>query len=267
MASAIGAVLALLLAVMCPLSAGAKPLSPEGDGPVLGEQLGGAVQDTIRPAYRFVEGISDGVYDFVRLQVIGNILPERMTSNLYAAPRQDSAALLDKNLSEKEARFLQRAREAYPIAGDKAGSVEQAPLQQWRSWAAAEQLSVSVDALKDTLLQRYGLDFFGRSSEAYAKDRRNWDPGFLTMAGLVSGALLYLNGMHATAPLGDLRLGIDLSSGLRVQRAMQSGGAGRRLGGLELGYKGQPLALAADWGVDNERLRGESVGLKYRLQF
>ena len=265
------AVLALSLAVLSPPCAGAKPLAPQDaqPKPVLGERLDGAVQGAIRPAYRLLEGISDHVFDFMRLQVVGAVMPERMAGRLEKAPREDSAALLEKNLREKEARFLQRAREAYPMAGDGAGDEAGAPaqLRQWRSWAAGEQLSVSVDALKDTLLQRYGLDVFGRSSEAYAKDRRNWDSGFLTMAGLVSGALLYLNGMHATAPLGDWRLGIDLSSGLRVQRAMRKGAGGRRLAAVELGYKDRPLAVAAEWGAEGERVRDESVGLKYRVQF
>ncbi len=261
--------IALALAALLPVGSWGGPLSGDASDPVpaLGERLGGAVEGTVHPAYRFVEGISDGIYDFMRDHVIRNIMPGRLSRNLRAAPGRDSAPLFDRNLREKESRFLQRAREAYPILDDKAGPSDTVRLQEWRSWAAEEQVSVTVDALKDTLLERYQLELFGRSSQAYARERRNLDPGFMTMAGLVGGALLYANGMHAVAHMGCWKLAVDLRSGARLRQALQEGASSRRLAGLELGYKDKPLALAADWGAQGGRLRGERVGLVYRLRY
>lgn len=259
----------LALAALCPAGAwGEPPLGPGPDpAPALGERWDGAVAGTVQPAYRFVEGISDGVYDFMREHVIGSIMPGRMTRNLKAAPREDSAPLFEQNLRGKESRFLQRAREAYPVLDDRDGPPDPVRFQQWRSWAVEEQVSVTVDALKDTLLERYQLELFGRSAQAYALQRRNWDPGLVTMAGLVGGALLYVNGMHAVAHMGRWSLAVDLRSGARLRQALQNGASSGRLAGLELGYRDLPLALAAEWGSQGGRLRGERVGLIYRLRY
>ncbi|MBI3552820.1 MAG: hypothetical protein HY077_09900 [Elusimicrobia bacterium] len=218
------------------------------------------------PAYRFVEGISDGVYDFMRLHVIGAILPDRLTRSLKAAPAQDSALLFDRNLHDKEARYLARVRAAYPTFAEGRAPSD-AQIQAWRSWATAEQVSVAVDALGDTLTKRYQLELFGDASGEYAKDRRNWDPGFLTMSGILGGTFLYLNGMHATAYLGRFKLGVDIASGLRLRRALQQEGDSRRLAGVELGYKGSPLALTTEWGSTSGRVKNERFGAIYRLRF
>jgi hypothetical protein len=254
---------------MFPLCASGEALlraDPDA-GPALGQGLDGTVRSTVQPAYRLVEGVSDGVYDFVRVRLIGSFLAQSLTRNLRAAPGQDSALLFDKNLREKEARFLQRARETYPAWSDAAGPSDAARLREWQSWAADEQRSVAVDALRDTLLQRYGLELFGRSAQAYAGDRRNWDPGLLTMAGLIGGGLLYVNGMHAAAGLGDWNLAMDLRSGARLQQALRDGAPARGLARLELGYKDKPLTVASEWGADGRRLRSQSLGLMYRLRY
>lgn len=217
----------------------------------------------VQPAYRLVEGISDGVYDFMRTRVIGVILPGRLSRNLKAAPQADSAPLFEKNLRRNEARFLERARESYPVMGDRSGP---ARLQEWCTWAGEEQVSVTVDALQSTLLERYQLELFGKSSEAYARDRRNWDPGFLTMAGLIGGSVMYFNGMSTTAEFRHFKMDVDLRSGLRIRQALE-GGSVSRLASLELGYRDFPVTLATDWGMDKGEVRNERVGLMYRLQF
>ena len=266
---ALPVVLALAAALLRPLRAGAEPLLPENrdPGPALGERLDGSVQGALRPAYRFVEGISDGAYEFVRVHLIGSILPARLSRSLYAAPGPDSGELFFRNLRDQEARYLQRMREAYPVADQQAGSPDPARLQEWRCWAAEEQTGAAINALTDTLLQRYQLGIFARSSETYAKDRRNWDPGFFTMAAVVGGTILFFNGMHAAVPLADLRLRIDLRPGQRLQQALRSDGTARRLASLELGYKDAPLTAAMEWGVAEGHLRNESVGLRYRLRY
>ncbi|MDD5627956.1 MAG: hypothetical protein PHU21_02750 [Elusimicrobia bacterium] len=87
------------------------------------------------------------------------------------------------------------------------------------------------------------------------------------MTGLVGGALLYVNGMHAVAHMGRWSLAMDLRSGARFRQALRSGVSSQRLAGLELGCRDLPLALAADWGAQGGRLRGERVGLIYRLRY
>jgi len=246
-----------------PQRAAAEPFLIESNDPepMLGRNLDGSVEAAMKPAYRLVERVSDRCYDFVRVQLISNILPGGLSRDLSSVPGGGSDEVFSRNLRDQEARFLQRLRESYPVEG------QQAELQGWRSWAAQEQAAVAIDALTDTLLQRYQLGFFARSSEAYAQDRRNWDPGSLAMAGVVGGAVLLLNGMHATVPLDELRLRIDLRPGLRLQQALRDGGTARSLASLELGYKDSPLIAAMEWGVADGQLHSESVGLKYRLRY
>ena len=221
----------------------------------------------VEPAYRFVEAVSDGIFDFARLHVVGALLPGRLTRSLKAAPRKDSTPLFERNLHDKETRYLARARAAYPMTGEGARSASPESLRAWRFWAAGEQVSVAVDALGDTLTERYQLEFFGRSSGDYAKDKRNWDPGFLSMAGLLGGAFVYLNGMHAAATVGRLKFAVDLPSGVRFQRALQGGGNSRSLAGFELGLKDTPLTLSTEWALADGRLRSERVGLNYILRY
>jgi hypothetical protein len=74
--AAIASVVLLLFAV----AAGAverKPslLDERDPGPAMGGRIDGAVQDTVKPAYRFLEGITDGAYGFVRSRLIRRVLP------------------------------------------------------------------------------------------------------------------------------------------------------------------------------------------------
>jgi hypothetical protein len=234
-----------------------------GDGPQASKTAPSAAQ----PAYRMVEGISDGVYDFMRLHVIGSILPERLTRNLKAAPRENSGLLFDQNLREKESRFLARARAAYPryVEGGRPASQDQ--IQAWRDWARAEQISVGIDAIGDTLIKRYQLELFGDASGSYAKDRRNWDPGFLSMASVLGGTFLYLNGLHATAHFGQFKIGLDVASGMRLREALQSQGEYKRLASLELGRRNLPVAFTTELGSSAGKVVGERFGLVFRRRF
>jgi hypothetical protein len=117
------------------------------------------------------------------------------------------------------------------------------------------------------MISRYQLELFGQKSGAFAADRRNWDPGFLSMAGILGGTFLYLNGVHATSRFGAIKVGIDLASALKFRRALQSGGNANNLAGFELGYKDAPLSLATEWGMTGGRMKNERVGVNYRLRF
>lgn len=261
----------LALALLFPASCFAETsvLTGQRSNPMLGENIDGAVQGTVRPAFRVVEGISDGVYDFVRIHVIGNIMPNALSRNLKAAPQQDSAPLFDKKLHDKEARFMDRARAAYPVGSDDSQAAAQIHQQRqaWRQWAADEQVSVAIDSFADTLAERYQLQLFGKKSGEYAVKRRNWDPGFLTMAGLLGSTFLYFNGMHASGDIGPVKFGLDLSAGLKFRRVLQAAGTAPGLGSLELGLKNIPLTVATAWGVAQGRLHNERFGVNYRLRY
>ncbi len=257
------AVVAVALLTAAPIQAE----TPDVSNPVLDEPAQAVTAPgAAAPAYRFVEGMSDGVFNFMRLHVIGAVLPERLTRSLKAAPREDSAPLFDRNLHDNEVRYLDRARAAYPITGEGAAPANVAQLRVWRSWAAAEQVSVAVDSFKDTMVERYQLELFGESSGEYAMDRRHWDTGFLSMAGILGGTFLYLNGMHASSRVGALNLGIDLASGLKLRQAFQGGDA-HNLAGFELRYKDKPITLATEWGLSGGRMKNERIGLNYRLRY
>lgn len=222
--------------------------------------------DTARPGYDLAEGISDRVYSFLRSHFIGRLLPGRLTRSLQEAPRGDSYALFQGHLQRKQTRCLQRLHEAYPANADL-GRPDPGRMQHWRSWAAEEQASVVIDSYQDTLFERYQLPRFGRASERYLKDRRHWDPGLLSMAGLLGGSFAYLNGVHAQTRAGRFELSLDMRSGLRIREALAGQGDLRRAAGLELGLSGRPLRLFADSGIARGRLRPESYGLKYRLRY
>lgn len=265
-----GIALSLSLALAVPALAG------EGSGPFSEDppprssvrQTIGALAQAAQPAYRFVEAVSDGFYDFVRTRLVANILPGRLNKKLARAPEKDSHAAFEKNLETKETRYLERLAEAYPVRQDvQTGYYNPAQMEQWSSWAREEQVSVAVDAFRDTLADRYQLPRFGRTSERYARDRRNWDPGFLAVSGVVGGMFAYFNGIHTDARVGDFKLRMDLRAGMKIRQAVESGSGASRAAGLELGYKDSPLSFSTDWGAGRGGLYGERFGLKYRLRY
>ncbi len=241
------------------------------DGPV-----GGAFDHALRPAYRAAERASDHVYEFLRSYVVQPLFPGRLTRGLEEAPDHDSYDLFRQKLREKEARYAERLRDTYPLAqlrdGNPADSVGEEhvlgpQVEQWQQAALEEQQSVIVAAFGDALMARYDLDRMGRYSEGYARDRRNWDPSFFTMAALVGSAFAYGNGVHAVAPIGDWKLYVDLRAMYRVQRSLAAGSPETRIGDMELGYRRIPVRLTSTWGVVSGHVRDELVGLKYDLRF
>lgn len=243
------------------------PSMGQSPDPVLGSPAEGSWADpAITPAYRVLEDVTDGLFNFMRAQVVSAVLPERLARGLKAAPEADSALLFNRRFGENEARYLARAQAAYPVSGSLR-SANAAEVRRWSSWAAQEQLHVAVESFKDTAIERYQLELFGHSSGTYAKDRRNWDPGFVTMAGLLGGAFLYLNGLHASVDVGPARIGLDLAAGLKYRQVLQGDGTGHRLANVELGLKHTPLSVAAEWGILAGHLRQERVGVSYRLRF
>lgn len=254
--------LALFSCVLRPRAAGAAPLPETGReaGPALGTDLDDAVQGAARPAYRFVEGIADGVYEFARIHIVGRLLPGRFNRNLAVASDRNSDELFAQNLRAREADLLRRERAAYPVAAAQTGPIDCARLQDWRMRFLEEQQGVALNALTDTLLQRYRIKALGHASVSYMKERQNRDAGSLTMAGLLSGAAFYLNGLHAAVPLAGLRLKIDLRPGWRLRRTLGGDGACPGWANLELGYKNAPITATMEWGVAGGRARAERRG-------
>jgi hypothetical protein len=260
--------LALAALVAAARFAGADSFAVRQDSaPALGASFDGNVQGAVRPAYRFAERLTDGAYEFVRVHLICNLLPERLTRNLKAAPGQDSGELFSRNLRDRQARFLERARETYPLASTQGAASDPRRFQEWGARFVEEQQGVALDAFADTLFQRYQLKSFGRASEGYVKDARNWDAGSALMTGVIGGAMFYASGLHATVPAGGFKLKIDLRPGRKLERALLNGAAAPGLGSFELGYRDLPVTLAMEWGVAEGRVRGDNAGLKYRLRY
>ena len=151
---------------------------------------------------------------------------------------------------------FEKAREDYPAAGRQGAAYDPKRLQDWRASFVEDEEGVALDAFADTLFERYKLKPFGRASEGYVKDSRNWDAGSAAMTGVLGGALLYVRGFHAAVPVGAFKLQIDLRPGQRLARALADGGEAFGLGSFELGYRGAPVTLALEWGVAGGRLRG-----------
>lgn len=244
-------------------------LRVDAQGPMLFDgPVGSGMDRALKPVYRAAERISDRTYDVLRSYVVRPALPGRLSRSLRAEPDGDSYQVFKARLRRNEARYAERLRESYPIAQIGQGGEVQDRLRAWRAWAQEEQQSVVVSAFGDALMQRYGIDRFGKASEKYAGQRRNWgDPGFFTMAAIVGGGLAYANGVHARAPMGPLRLYVDLRAAYLVQRAIQSGDPRARIGDVDLGYRGFPLRLTTAWGVDAGHVRDELVGLKGSMRF
>jgi hypothetical protein len=221
----------------------------------------------MQPAYRVVEGVSDGVYNFMRSYVVGNLWADESARGLRMAPEEDSARLFDENLRKQELLFVRQTREAYPVTSEASGPFDSALIAGWRSRTIEGVRFAAAVAVKETLRQRYRLEFFDSRSDSYLWDRSNWDPGSLALAGVVGGFLFYLDGMRATAKVADWDLAIDLRSGLRFQQFLRQGAANARLASLKLGRGDKPLALVTEWGLANGRLASRSVGFEYRLRY
>jgi len=235
---------------------------------LLGETLGRRTMAAMDPFYGVVEGISDNVFNLLRLHFFAFILPPRLEKNLKGPPDKHSLEMFDRKFHEKELRFLQRLHDTYPGRSRRYGdSIDTAALKQWREWAWEEQMSVFIEAAKDTFMERYGLQAFGRQAVDYARDRRNWDPATMALAGTVGAVFLYFNGLHTEAKLGDLKLGIDLRPGNRIRSAFSSDGNLERIGGLEIRYADLPVSVQTDWSLDSGQIRNHFYGARFQRAF
>lgn len=248
-----------------------RVLLPDAQGPMVFDgPIGGVVGKGLRPAYRLAEGAADQVYDVLRRRLLGSLLPGRLTRGLQRPPERDSYAAFERALKKKEERFAGRLLQRYPrqaFDGLESSLINREErLREWRSWALEEQQAVVVSAFEDALLDRYGMNRFGRYSEDYARDRRNWDPGFLAMAGVIGGAFAYANGIQAEAPMGPVRVQLGLRAGYRILESLAAGGR-HRFGHVQLAYRNVPVQLGFEWAVDQGRVVRDAYGLRYEKRF
>lgn len=237
----------------------------EPAAPLLGEAISGGVSEAAKPAYRVIEGLSDGAYWLLRSQFIGRLLPDGLTREMGRTPRGDSYAAFSANFARKQERFMSRLREAYPVT--EAGRSDENKLSAWRAQARAEQQAAAADALADSLIDRYGLPRFGQTSADYAKKRRHWTPQFVTVASVLGGAVAYGNGIHADFAVKKLAASVDMKPGHEIASAARGGGTLEKAAEVEVGLKDTPVTLAAAWQVKDGAMRSESLGVKYRLRY
>lgn len=235
-----------LLALLAVSPAGARDFLGIQRQDAITEGMGQQTLDNLRPAYRLIEGFSDEIFDLMRLRML---FPAKIVRDVQNLRKSDSFADFKSELFYKESRFLRRVRETESI-----------------SWARAEQASLLVDSLKDTILKRYQIEQLGRWAGHYAKNASHWDESSLT-AGILGGAFLYLNGLHTQMELGKLQMGLDISAGKKWRKTLRENGNLNRAAGLEIRMEGNPLTFNADWGVNQGKLGSECYGFKYQLQF
>lgn len=215
-------------------------------------------EDPGRPAYRAIERLSDGAYSLLRGSLFSTLLPGRLTREMGRAPTTDSYAAFRANFSVKQDRAARRVLEARPAAQTDGPSARAA----WLGYAREEQTAALRDALLDTLVDRYGLETFGRRSGAYASDRGNWEPGFLASSSVLGSAYLWAAGVDAGFDAGPARLGLQLAPGWRWRSAVE-GRAVRRLARVETSRGGASLYAEWDAGSSDAARVGASLSRRF----
>lgn len=239
----------LAAALLLPAFLDASEFKPERRQDLLADAATFQAVQALKPAYRLLEGISDGIFDAMRLHLFSQAFA-LIDSDFRQYKKSDSYAIFEQEFRGKEARLLQRLYE-----------------RNDHSWSRDEQVSVVVDSLKESLLARYHIDRLEKWASRYASNPDNWQPSSLTAAAIVGGSFLYLNGAHTQAAVGSAKIGVDLKSGLRVLHALRTAKTVARAVGLEMSWNNHPLSVTSDWGVADGKLRSERYGFKYRIEF
>lgn len=231
----------------------------------IADGIGQSALEAFRPAYGLVEGLSDGVFDLLRNDLLSPVF-HGIKDQARKYKSSDSYGAFERTFTEKETRFLLRLSDTFHRPSDSVvgGGL---PAEDSRAWAGNEQVSVVLDSFKDSLLDRYQVNQLGLWAKNYAQDPQNWDPASLTMAGVIGGAFLYLNGAHNHFQAGGLKFAFDLRGALRLREAMKTGGSLGRAAGIEVSVPNHPLTFAADWGVESGRFKRETYGFKYHRKF
>jgi hypothetical protein len=206
----------------------------------------------LRPAYRLAEGLSDGVFAFLRQGVFRSLLHGAPKAHLNG----DSFTAFQRQFRKKQEVLVQRLSETYRPTGP-----------EW-DWAAEAQTHVVLDAFRDTLLERYQMDSLGRwAGDRAMSGARGEDPSSIAGAGAIGGAFLYFGGGRAEAHLGDATVGVEMAPVRKlVKAAADKGDLGRAIG-IELRKKDSPWSLSAGMGVSRGKVAPGAYALRYRLTF
>ena len=151
----------MLLAVLCSVPARASDWLM--DRSARDSEISRSLRGTFRPAFKAVETLSDGVYDFMRARVVGAILPSQLARGIARAPQDDSFSRFTRHLKTREGRYVDRLRQAYPATGPAGSRIDQRRLDDWRGWAITQQQNVFLGAFEQTF-ERYA-DRFAKTCE------------------------------------------------------------------------------------------------------
>lgn len=217
--------------------------------------------ESVRPVYRGVEAVADGVYGLVRGHLISNVLPGRLSRRMSAVPVGTSDRVFAERLRHRREKASRRLIELRPV-----GALGPAETAAWQRQAVAAHATIVTDAVADALVRRYQLERFGKDSGEYASNLANWDPEFMMSAGVLGGAYLYVAGLRTDFNVGPLRVDFDTRPGSAVQDAVQTGEA-RGLAALTVARRGSRLSLKTVWGVKDGRFASEKIGVNYSARF
>ena len=217
--------------------------------------------ETAAPVYRGVEAVADGFYGLVRGHLISVVLPGGLSRRMSAVPVGTSDKVFVERLRYRQDKTSRRLLEERPV-----GPMGPAESSAWSRRAASAQATILTDAMADTLVRRYQLERFGRDSGAYASNMGNWDAEFMTSAGILGGAYLYIAGLRTDFNVGPLRVDFDTRPGSALRGAIQSGDA-HGLAALTLSRRGSPVSFKTEWGLKSGRMAADKVGVNYSSRF
>jgi hypothetical protein len=132
--------------------------------------------------------------------------------------------------------------------------------------AIHEQTIALSDAFVETLLARYQIRRFGKSSNSYASNIQNWDADFFTSAVLFGGAYAYVAGVRTSININALRFELDLSPGRALQSAFQTGN-NQKISEIRLSRRGSPWTLKSRLRLQQGHLIGDNLGIHFTQRF
>ena len=212
-----------------------------------------------QPTYQTAEKIADGLYGFVRSDLIGPLLPESLNSGIDAAPNDDSYATFMTALSARQTRAARRDWEALPAQG----AVSAAVLGGYFTDSMARHRDAVLDAFAASLASRYRVKRFGRDSGDLLRDPENWSADVLASATLFGGAYAYFAGVRTDLDAGPVQVGLDLAPGASLKAAALSSDS-RRLARVSLSPRNSSLSFYGEWGAS---LSADRVGASWSSRF
>lgn len=231
---------------------------------IIAQRTGHDALQLFRPAYNAAIGISDEIFDALRVYFLQPVF-RGVHGEIADYRRRDSYETFERELRRQEARFVQRMKETYPDRRSLAGQ-DDLVSERW-AWAGGEQVSIVMDSFQDALLDRYRIESLEAWAARFSLERRELETGEISLAMAVGGGFLYYNGIHSESRLGPVKLNVDIKSAKSLLRSIENQENLDRAASLELGWKNSPLSLATAWDIRSGGLRSDKVALKYRLTF